>query len=61
LVLILGGIIAGALVANVIVPGEHERTMVTDHVTEELTAMGMSGSSQDLLRPSRHDRGYEGR
>jgi hypothetical protein len=59
--LLLGGIISGALVAYVILLGEHERPVVTDHVTEELKAMGKSGSSQDLRFPGRHDRGYDGR
>lgn len=58
-VLILGGTIGGVLVAYVILLGNHELPMVTDQATEVLKIS--PGSSQDLLFPNRHERGYDGR
>ena len=57
--LIASGIIGGALVAYVILLGEHERPIVTDRFTEELKIN--PGSSQDLRFPNRGERGYDGR
>jgi hypothetical protein len=59
--LILGGIIGGALVAYVILLGEHERVMITDRATEE--AKFALNPHQDLRHPFRGERGsaYDGR
>lgn len=59
--LILGGIIGGALVAYVILLGEHDRFMSVDRATEE--AKFSLNPHQDLRHPFRGERGssYDGR